>query len=143
MRKQFGICLTREAEKIGLAVMLKDLLTQNLEQKPGKIHDFQKLSIEIALNVPDADIELLMKFSNGILAIDKGVAGSTPGLVITSNADSVLALSNVRIRCGLPYYFDGPGKEVLQAMGKGGIKIKGMFKHFLSLVRLSRIMSVR
>ncbi len=54
----------------------------------------------------------------------------------------VMALSNLRIKWGLPYYFDEPGKEVLAAMRSGRIKIKGLIRHFPGLVRLSRIMSV-
>jgi hypothetical protein len=138
----FYIKFSEGAEEIGLAVMLRDLLTQNLEQNPHKVPDFRKLSLRIGLEVTDAEIALTMDFQRGTLIIRPGIQ-SKPQLLILSEADMVMALSNVSIRWGLPYYFDPPGKEVLDAIRSGRIRIKGMLRHFVSLVRLSRVMSVR
>ena len=142
MDKAFEVRLAPGAEGIGLAHMLRDLLTQNLEQHPEKVRDFRKLRLKAGLTVPDAEVALTMEFDGGTLTIHPGVLSGSQ-LFITSEADMVLALSNVRIRWGLPYYFDEPGKEVLEAMRSGRIRIKGMIRHFPGLVRLSRIMSVR
>ena len=142
MKKEFNIKLGEGAEEIGLAIMLQDLIGQNLEQKPHKISDFQKLNIVIGLVVPDAEVDLTMVFSGGTLTLFPGIK-EKPGLMITAESDAVMALSNTRIKWGMPYYFDEQGKEVLGAMGKGKIKIKGLVTHFPSLIRLSRIMSVR
>ena len=57
--------LAEGAEDLGLAVMLRDLLGQNLEQNPHKMPDFIKLHIPIGLTVSDVDIELTMVFSGG------------------------------------------------------------------------------
>ena len=142
MRRDVHIRLAPAAEQIGLALMLKDLLEQNLEQNPHKIRPFKKLNMEIGLKVDDADVSLTMAFSHGTLTIRPGI-GVRPGLLITAEADVVMALSNVRIRWGFPYYFDEEGREVLKAMQSGRIKIRGMLIHFLSLIRLSNVMSVR
>jgi len=140
--KLFDIKVAKEAEEIGLAAMLKDLLSQNLAQNPQKVQDFRKLRLRIGLMVTDAGIALTMDFQGGTLTIHPGIQ-ARPQLLIMSEADMVMALSNVSIRWGLPYYFDQPGKEVLEAIRSGRIRIKGMIRHFVSLVRLSRIMSVR
>ena len=137
----FEIRFAPGAEEIGLAAMLKDLLTQNFEQHPHKVRDFRKLRLRIGLDVTDAEVALTLDFQGGILTIHPGIQ-SRPQLLIKSEADMVMALSNVRIRWGLPFYFDDPGKEVLQAIRSGRISIKGMIRHFPGLVRLSRIMSV-
>jgi hypothetical protein len=142
MEKEFDIQLAQGAEEIGLANMLQELLRQNLEQNPHKIGDFKKLRIPIGLIVLDAEIDLTMAFSKGTLTIHPGIK-ENPGLLITCDSQAVMALSNVKIKWGMPYYFDEQGKEVLEAMRKGRIKIKGMAAHFPSLVRLSRVMSVR
>jgi hypothetical protein len=139
--KAYEIRLAQGAEGIGLALMLRELLTQNFEQHPGKIIDFRKLRLKAGLAVPDAEVALTMEFKKGTLTIYPGILNDSQ-LRITSEADMVMALSNLRIKWGLPYYFDGPGKEVLDAMRSGRIKIKGLIRHFPGLVRLSRIMSV-
>lgn len=133
--------LAEGAEQIGLAVMLKDLLLQNLADHPRKVADFKKLNIPIGLTVSDADLALTMEFDDTGLTIHPGIRG-TPGLNISAVAETVMDLSNVKIKWGLPHYFDEPGQAVLTAMRHGTLRIKGMLTHFPSLVRLSRVMSV-
>jgi hypothetical protein len=135
------IQLAEGAEDLGLAVMLRDLLGQNFEQNPHKVPDFIKLNIPIGLTVSDVDIDLTMAFSGGALVIYPGIMGK-PALCITAEAETIMGMSNLQIKWGLPYYFDDPGREVLKAMTAGRLKVKGMLLHFPSLVRLSRIMSV-
>jgi hypothetical protein len=142
MTRHFEIILAEGVENVGLAVILKELIVQNLEQNPDKISDFNRLSIDIGLIVPDAEIEIHLKFSRGTLTICSGIR-ERPSLIIVSDSDQVLALSNVKIKWGMPYYFDEQGKEVLSAMREKRIRVKGLFFHFPSLLRFSRIMSVR
>lgn len=138
---EIRIELAEGAEEIGLALMLKDLLLQNLADHPNKIADFSRLKIPVGLTVSDADVALTMAFENDGLTIYPGIRGA-PGLNITAQAETVMDLSNVRIKWGLPHYFDEPGQAVLTAMRRGTLKIKGMLAHFPSLLRLSRVMSV-
>ncbi|MEW5722650.1 MAG: hypothetical protein AB1896_06060 [Thermodesulfobacteriota bacterium] len=129
------------AEEIGLAVMLQSLILQNLEAGPHKTADFCRLDLAIGMVVPDAEIEMTLDFKKGTLTIRPGLTGR-PGLVITAASAVVMALSNQRIRWGLPWYFDETGREILAAMKSGRLKVKGLLRHFPSLVRLGRVMSV-
>jgi hypothetical protein len=136
------IQLVSGAEQIGLAVMLKDLIDQNLEQHPHKLADFKKLDIRIGLSVSDADIDLTLDFKAGDgMTIHAGIKGK-PELCIDTDAEIIIALSNQRIKWGLPYCFDETGHEIIAAIKSGRLKIKGMIPHLLSLIRLSRVMSV-
>ena len=136
------IRLAPAAEQVGLAVMLKDLISQNLEQHPRKLTDFKKLDIRIGLAVTDADIDLTLDFKAGdVMTICAGIEGR-PELHIAAEAGIIIALSNQRIKWGLPYYFDETGHEIISAIRSGRLKIKGMITHLPSLIRLSRVMSV-
>jgi len=135
------IKFTEGAAEIGLAVILQELLTQNLEQNPHKFLDFYKLNIPIGLNVSDAEIKLTLEFSKGSLTICNGIKDNA-GLNITAESGTIMNLSNQRIKWGLPYYFDETGKEILAAMKSGRLKVKGMIRHFPTLIRFSRVMSV-
>ena len=141
MEEGIKINLATGAEEIGLAVMLQDLMAQNIEQHPRKLPDFKKLNILIGLVVSDVEIELTLAFADGTLTIHPGIKDQ-PGLSITADSATIMSLSNQRIKWGLPYYFDETGKEIIAAMKSGRLKIKGMVKHFPSLLYLSRIMSV-
>ncbi len=141
MPANIQIEFTEGAEEIGLAVMLRELLAQNLEQNPHKIFDFNKLNIPIGLHVSDAEIMLTLDFRNGSLTIVNGVSGHA-GLSITADSGTIMNLSNQRIKWGLPYYFDETGKDILAAMKSGRLKVKGILRHFAALIRFSRVMSV-
>ena len=142
MGPNFMIQLAPGAEQVGLAVMLKDLILQNLEEHPHKFADFKKLNIRVGLVVSDASIELTMDFKAGeAMTIYPNISGK-PQLRIDAEAEIVIALSNQRIKWGLPYYFDETGQEIIAAIKCGRLKIKGMIAHLPSLIRLSRVMSV-
>jgi len=142
MSPNLMIQLAPGAEQVGLAVMLKDLIDQNLEQHPQKLADFKKLDIRIGLAVSDADIDLTLDFKAGDgMTIHAGIKGK-PKLRIDTEAEIIIALSNQRIKWGLPYCFDETGHEIIAAIKSGRLKIKGLIPHLLSLIRLSRVMSV-
>lgn len=141
MPDRIEINFAEGVEAIGLAVLLRDLLTQNLEQHPPKVSDFNRLNIPVGLHVTDADIKLTLDFSNGTLTILNGLSDRA-GLSITADSETVMNLSNQRIKWGLPYYFDETGKAILEAMKTGKLKVKGLIRHFPTLFRFARVMSV-
>ena len=135
------IHLAEGAEEMGLAVMLQDLIVQNVEQNPHKLTDFKKLNIAIGLEVSDVEIILTLEFKDNTLTIQPGIK-NLPALNITADSGTIMNLSNQKIKWGLPYYFDETGKEILAAMKSGRLKVKGMIFHLPSLIRFSRVMSV-
>ena len=135
------IILSEGASEVGLAIMLKDLITQNLEQNPHKLTDFKRLNISIGLEVTDAEIKLTLEFANNALTIHPGMQNQ-PKLNITTDSATVMNLSNQKIKWGLPYYFDETGREIMAAMKSKQLEVKGMITHFPSLIRFSRVMSV-
>ena len=141
MRPDCHIILTPGAKDTGLPDMLKDLIEQNLEQNPHKVTDFVKMNITIGLTITDADIAITMVFIRGTLTIHSGIVGR-PGLQIEAEAETIMDLSNVKLKWGLPYYFDATGQAIISAMKSKRLKMKGLLLHFISLVRLSRVMSV-
>jgi hypothetical protein len=137
-----NIDLADDAENMGLPDMLKDLIGQNLAEHPEKISDFQKLRIRIGLMVVDADVTITLVFDRGRLTL---YAGLQKPLHISIEAESeiIMALSNQTIKWGLPYYFDQTGREIFAAMKSGRLKARGMLFHLPSMIRFSRVMSVR
>jgi len=135
------INLGEGAAEIGLAIMLQDLIVQNIEQNPHKLTDFKKLDIAIGLDVFDVEIQLTLVFSGSMLTILPGIIGQ-PELNITADSSTIMNLSNQKIKWGLPYYFDETGRDIMAAMKSHQLRVAGMFAHFPSLIRFSRVMSV-
>lgn len=145
MNEEIGINervkLAEGAGEVGLALMLQDLISQNLEQNPHKLKDFNRLKMAFGLRVFDAEVEMSMLFVDGYLHLHPGIHPQTK-VLIEIETELVMAMSNLQIKGGMPYYFDETGMEVLKAIISRRIKIKGMFAHFPSMVRLTRVLSV-
>ena len=142
MPSSHKIVLARGAEDLGLPDMLKNLIEQNLEAHPEKVTDFNKLAIRIGLTVVDAEADITLDFNKGQLIIHAGLKEPIQ-IGVTTDSEIIMALSNQKIRWGLPYYFDDTGKEIFDAMKSGRLKAQGMLLHLPSMIRFSRVMSVQ
>lgn len=142
MPSSYRIVIAKGAEALGLPDMLKDLIGQNLLEHPRKVVDFQRLRIRICLAIIDADITITLAFENGQLTIYPGHRKPVH-IFVEAASDIIMALSNQTIKWGLPYYFDDTGREILAAMKTGRLKAAGMLLHLPSMIRFSRVMSVR
>ncbi len=143
------ITLAKGADENGLAVMLADLLRQNLESKPHKVRDMQAMSGRIAILAEDAEVAMTLRFDHGDLVLYDGVVG-VPDVVVRASSDVILALSNVPLtrKFGLPVpaFRDREGlkvmRDVFAAMRKGTMKVDGGALHASLMLHLTRIMSV-
>lgn len=144
-----SIELAPGAEDNGLAMMLADLVRQNLDAKPHKKGDFDALSGTVSIVADDAEVALTLRFTGGRLTIHDGIVG-IPDVTIRGNSDTILALSNMPLtaRLGLPLP-DPRDKEavkilqsVMAAMRAGSFHIYGAAFHLPLLMRLTRVMSV-
>lgn len=136
------------AESNAFATMLAELVRQNLETKPHKRKDFDRLDGTIALVADDADVALTLEFRPGEgLTLHDGIQG-VPDVAVRGTSDAIMALSNVPLTrpFALPLPTDRPSLEVLRAMvsamRSGGLRVHGMLGNFGLLSRLTRVMSV-
>jgi hypothetical protein len=143
------IRLAPGAENNGLASMLSDLVSQNLEAKPHKVPDFEALVGRVAIVAEDADVALTLEFARGRLTIHDGIVG-IPDVAIRGSSDMIMALSNMPLtrRLGLPLP-DPRDKEqvalsqsVMTAMRGGEFKMLGAVLHPGLVMRLTRVMSI-
>lgn len=129
------------AEELGLPLLLKDLIEQNLAQHPDKLRVFTRMRGSVGLTVTDAEVTVTLAFDRGVLTIHPGIWGR-PGLFIRAASETVMTLSTVRIRAGLPWCFDEAGREVVAAARSGRLQIGGLPRRLPTLLRLARVMSV-
>lgn len=144
------IALAPGAEENGLAIMLSDLVRQNIEAKPHKRGDFEALAGTVAIVADDADVALTMRFeAGGKMRIYDGIEG-IPDVTIRGPADAILAMSNMPLatRFGLPIpRRDDPQelktvRELLALMRSGKLHSYGALFHVPLVLRLTRVMSV-
>ena len=123
------------------ALMMADLITQNMEQNPDKTKYFNKLKAVVAITAPDAEMKLTMFFNKGSCMVYDGIVGKTD-LHIVADSETLLSLSTVSLAAGLPNFFSESGREMFKKMCSGELKIHGMFLHPLALIRLTNIFSI-
>jgi hypothetical protein len=128
------------AEEVPLAGMLADLLKPNLE-KPEKRKDFEKLKARVLLHAEDAEAKVTLDFDRGKLIVYGGEAGK-PDIAITTDSNTLLELANLKIKFGLPWYFDETGMGVVKKLLRRELKIKGLITRLPALTRLTKIMSL-
>jgi hypothetical protein len=132
--------LAAGAEDAPLTGLLADLLTANLEDNPGCVTDFNRLRLNVGIDAVDAESQVTLEFREGKLTVHNGMLN--PAMVIIADVETLLAITNINVRYGMPWYFDRTGFEVIVKLLKRELRIKGMLRHPLALTRLTKVMSV-
>ena len=139
------------ADDNAFAVMLADLVRQNLESKPHKLKDFAELDGTVALVADDADVAVTLAFKPaggvGRLVVHGGIAG-VPDVAVRGSSDAIMALSNMPLTrpLALPIPTDGAAIDVMRGMvratRRGELRIFGLLGNLGLMSRLTRVMSV-
>jgi hypothetical protein len=125
----------------GLAVMLADLMRQNMEQHPEKERCFNWMKGSVAITAPDAEVSMTMFFNRGSCVIFNGVVGK-PDLHVQADSELVLNLSNVPVRFGLPNLADPAGQNLIKRLLSRDLKVDGLAFHPILLTLLQNVISV-
>jgi hypothetical protein len=135
------ILLDEGARDLGLAEMMFNLIHQNLEQNPKKIKGFNSLDAKVLIEARDLLITIGLEFKQGMLTVSEG-SSLQPDLHIITDSATILDLCLLKIKFGLPYFFDGAGSKVFKKLLTRELIIKGLFCNFFTLVKLTELFSV-
>jgi len=133
--------LSREAKGNGFAEMLSQLLSQNMQGNDKKIKAFQGINGKVSLEAPDIEERVSLDFQGDALKVSLGLSEDAL-LTIRADSISILNLARVRIRLGLPWFFDKVGLEILGKILTGKVRIQGLFSHPFVLIRVTKVFSV-
>jgi hypothetical protein len=138
-----SIELAEGADQNGFAVMLSELLRQNLADHPHKMRDFDRLLGRVAIVVEDARVSVTLHFQSGHLTLHGGIVG-IPDVTIRANADDVMQMSLVELvpRFGLPDLRKENARAMIRAQREGRVKMYGALVNLPMVLRLTRVMSV-
>jgi hypothetical protein len=128
-----------DADPNGLAEMIGGLIEGNLVAHPER-ETLLKPAV-IAITAPDAEVSITLQIAPGRVAVSNGVRGK-PDLRVTAPSDTLIELSSVPLRFGLPDNMTKGGREVTGKLMKGKIKVKGIARAPAKLARLNKLLSV-
>jgi hypothetical protein len=128
-----------DADPNGLAEMIGGLIEGNLAAHPER-QTLLKPAV-IAITAPDAEVSITLQIAPGRVAVSNGVRGK-PDLRVTAPSDTLIELSSVPLRFGLPDNMTKGGREVTGKLMKRKIKVKGIVRAPAKLARLNKLLSV-
>ncbi len=135
------ILLDNSAQENGLALMIKDLISQNIVAHPERSKDVDRLNGNIAIVARDIDVSLTLDSKKGVIVLYDGVRQKCK-LKIETDSDNILKLSSLKIKFKMPCLFDKTVREVISLLFHGKLKIYGLLKHPILLIRLTKLFSI-
>jgi len=134
--------IARGSEGCVMAEMLAGVLRANIEKSATKAAIFRALKTVVALYIQDIDLAMTLEFLGGRLILHEGIA-KRPRITIRTESGTVMALSSLSIRFGVPYLLDDTGREILKNVRDGKVRMMAMPWSLLDVLRLTRVMSVQ
>ncbi len=120
--------------------MLGGLIEGNLAAHPEREALLKPAAVGIIAD--DAGVAVTLRFTPSVVTVANGLTGGKLDLVIRTTADDLIGLSSVPLRFGLPDVLTADGRAVTRKLLSGKLKVRGLFRHLLTLTRLQRLLSV-
>ncbi len=129
------------ADSGAFARMLGGLLQANLTADPAKSRAIARTSGTVAIEVSDTGEVVSLTFGAGVLDVGpQDSAGADLRLVGT--ADTIMGLSTVPLRFGLPDLLSSGGRGVAGRWVTGGLEVHGLPRSALLLRTVVTLLSV-
>jgi hypothetical protein len=132
----------RDPEPNGLAAMIGGLIGGNLNAHPERgAAVLGGPPATFGISVPDIGVTVSVRLSSGGVQVANGLVGR-PDVRIEADSETLLGLSAVPLRFGLPDVSTPKGREVVRTILTGKLKLGGAMLHAGKLARLSKLLSV-
>ena len=129
-----------DPEPSGLAMMLGGLIEANLAAHPER-EDLLAKPATYAIRATDVGVDVSIRLSPGRVAVRNGVV-RTPNIVVETDSETLIGLSSVPLKFGLPDAMTKEGRQVNRKLLKRQLKVRGLFLHPGKLARLNKLLSV-
>lgn len=126
-------------ESSGLASMVADLIEQNLARDPTRMALLRR-SVAV-LDAPDADVTVFLRIERDGVRVGDGDVPDAH-LRIRSDSGRLLDLTIAPLRGGFPDPLRPEGRAIVGDLLRRRIRIRGLLRHPLRLMRLTKLLSV-
>jgi hypothetical protein len=130
-----------DPELEGLGAMLADLVRGNLEADPARAQLLRGVAGTINVHARDAAVSVGMEFRDGRLHVNAKPFPKAK-LDISTDADTLMGMSTVPLRFGMPDVGTADGRAVVGKMLRGTLKVRGMIGGMPLMIRLQKLLSV-
>ena len=121
--------------------MLADLVRGNIEAEPTRARLLHGVVGTVNVHAVDAEVDVGLEFRGGQLLVHAKPYPKAD-LDITTDAETIMGMSSVPLRMGMPDVAKADGRAVVGKMLRGDLKVRGMVTKPKLLTRLQRLLSV-
>jgi hypothetical protein len=125
----------------GLGVMLADLVRGNIEADPSRARLLDGVAGRVNLRAHDAEVAVGMEFRGGQLFV-RAKPFPKADLEVSTDSDTLMGMSTVPLRFGMPDVATADGRGVVGKMLRGRLKVRGLVTNPKLLIRLQKLLSV-
>jgi hypothetical protein len=139
-----AVTLDPGAESDAFAIVISELIRQNLADHPQKRGELAKMRGRVALVAEDAGTTITLRFRDGQLTVYSGLFG-VPDLVVRGSGESLIDLSRVPNHprfSFLPDYRSPVARSLARALLERKLRIRGLPGHVGLFVRLGHVLSI-
>ena len=137
------VMLGEGADQNGFALMMSELIRQNVADHPDKRGPLARLRGRIGIVVEDAGVSVTLDCRAPVLRVLDGLVG-VPDVTIRATSELMTKMSLIELvpRLGVPDPRGPVAKEVAAAEKSGALRVYGALEFPLSVLRLTRVLSV-
>ena len=126
----------------GLAIMMATMMSQNLEDHPGRMAVFDRLGGRVAIVAEDADVAMTMSFADRRAVVYDGIVG-IPDVTVRGSFELIADLSRMETgRFGLPDPKGEVNRAMVRALRSGQLRIYGLPAGLPLLARLGTVLAI-
>jgi hypothetical protein len=141
---ELSIELADGAEQCAFAVIMAELVRENLKAQREKERDFHAMCGRVALFAEDAEVSITLHFQRGRLRVYEGLHG-IPDLTIRGASELLIDLSRVPSHprfAALPDPRSQVTRSLVRALRERRLRFGGIASHAGLALKLSRILSI-
>jgi hypothetical protein len=120
--------------------MLGGLIEANLAAHPARGRHLPRAAT-YAVYAPDVDVGVSLRLSPSAVLVRNGVV-SRPHVLIRGDSETLVSLSSVPLRWGLPDAMTREGREFVGKLLRRELVIRGLIRHPRQVARLSGLLAV-
>jgi hypothetical protein len=129
-----------DPEPNGLASMLGGLIEGNLAAHPEREALLAKPAT-FGIVAGDIGVTVSIRLQPGKVTVRNGLVGR-PNIMVDTDSETLVGLSSVPLRFGMPDAMTKEGREVNRKLLKKQLRVKGLVRHPAKLARLNKLLSV-
>jgi hypothetical protein len=123
-----------------LAVALRHAIASTLERHPERVQALAAMHDRVLVRAEDTGEALTLVFAGGGLRIEDGDTGAAP-IRIVGDHETILALTRLPLRRGLPDLTSDPGRLVFKRQLGGELTIRGLLLRLPQVRHLLQVLA--